>query len=295
MDIRYYCLLATKEDSKRVYYKEFSNESDYLEIGKNYIIHSDRISDNNVRVIKYEIESNSFHTTFFDLNWEIIDEIPYSSIKNGQVIDLSNFGARWEGDVYKEEPFGFGCIYNEHNEVTYVGYMFGKEKSLFGMSSELCPTQIDYCGTLWKGNKHGIGTFYSLKGETLYEGEVVMNEVSFCSFLEVPDESDDLSLIHCLVEELSIEDLCYPSLTSLTISHYNRLTSIEIGYSSFVNVKDVKISHLPNITSFRCRGMSFSCSSGSLSITHCPLMESISIASNSFTEFTSFHLEGMIC
>ena len=47
-------------------------------------------------------------------------------IEHARVLDLSDDGERWEGDVLQNEPYGWGVVYDSENRKTYEGFRFGE-------------------------------------------------------------------------------------------------------------------------------------------------------------------------
>ena len=40
-------------------------------------------------------------------------------MEHGHVLDLNNDGERWEGDVLRNEPYGWGILYDKENYVRF--------------------------------------------------------------------------------------------------------------------------------------------------------------------------------
>ena len=43
-------------------------------------------------------------------------------IEHDQVLDLNDEGARWEGDVLDNQPYGWGVLYDSENRMVYEGF-----------------------------------------------------------------------------------------------------------------------------------------------------------------------------
>ena len=42
-----------------------------------------------------------------------------TGIEHAQVLDLSDDGERWEGDVLNNQPYGWGVLYDSENRMVY--------------------------------------------------------------------------------------------------------------------------------------------------------------------------------
>ena len=45
-----------------------------------------------------------------------------NGIEQARVLDLSDEGERWEGDVLDNQPFGWGVLYDADGEKMYKGF-----------------------------------------------------------------------------------------------------------------------------------------------------------------------------
>ena len=55
-----------------------------------------------------------------------------SGIEPNQVLDLSDDGERWEGDVRNDEPCGWGVLYDSENRMVYEGFRVGEVNVCYG-------------------------------------------------------------------------------------------------------------------------------------------------------------------
>ena len=65
------------------------------------------------RVIEVDIASH----TLLKVNGEDVN-----GIEHAQVLDLSDDGERWEGDVLDNKPYGWGVLYDSENRRAYEGF-----------------------------------------------------------------------------------------------------------------------------------------------------------------------------
>ena len=50
-----------------------------------------------------------------------VNEEEVSGIQHNQVLDLNDDGERWEGDVLRDQPYGWGVLYDSENRRSYEG------------------------------------------------------------------------------------------------------------------------------------------------------------------------------
>ena len=57
-----------------------------------------------------------------------------TGIEHHQVLNLDDDGARWEGDVLGETPFGWGIAYDSEGRKMYEGFRIGNDNYYYGSS-----------------------------------------------------------------------------------------------------------------------------------------------------------------
>ena len=275
-----------------IFYAEFSNQNDYLEITETLIVHS-RINDDGLKeCIILDRNTLSFEIDYYTSNHELVKQISYDDVVENQIIDLSELGMRWEGSSYCDKPCGFGYLFDGNNELIYKGFFINDRKVLIGKEFYLCHNIVEYEGTFWNGLRHGVGFTYSIQNILQYQGIIFSNSCNLPSKIEIPDECDDLQTIHNFVEEITIGDECYNSLLSLVISRFSNLQTLSLGFKSFCDVENVIFDNLPQLSSLCIHGSSFTNKHGNLRISNCPIVQSISIGSNSFVNYTAVSFQG---
>ena len=55
-------------------------------------------------------------------------------IKHAKVLDLSDDGERWEGDVLHNQPYGWGVLYDSENRMVYEGFRLKDVNVCYGRS-----------------------------------------------------------------------------------------------------------------------------------------------------------------
>lgn len=59
------------------------------------------------------------------------NELDLSGVKHDQIADLDVDGNRWEGDVVKEKPCGWGIVYDKNNNKLYEGFRVGDKNNCY--------------------------------------------------------------------------------------------------------------------------------------------------------------------
>ena len=67
------------------------------------------------------------------LKGEELNEMDLSELIENEIVDLNDDGRRWEGEVLKGDLFGYGCLYDEENELEYEGWMIEGKKRCYGI------------------------------------------------------------------------------------------------------------------------------------------------------------------
>ena len=66
--------------------------------------------------------------------------------KDGDLVLSTDDGMRWEGEVLKGDLFGYGCLYDEENELEYEGWMIEGKKRCYGIEYWNDIGLKKYCG-----------------------------------------------------------------------------------------------------------------------------------------------------
>ena len=97
-------------------------------------------------------------------------------IEHAKVLDLSDDGERWEGDVLNNEPYGWGVLYDSENRMAYEGFRIEDMNVCYGRSYYSEVGVIEYKGGICEGKRWGRGIQYDRTGNTVFEGEWMNNE-----------------------------------------------------------------------------------------------------------------------
>ena len=88
-------------------------------------------------VIKVDIASH----TLLRVNGEEV-----KGIEHKQVLDLSDDGERWEGDVLNNQPCGWGVLYDKEGEKKYEGFMIDEAYVCYGTRYYSDIQRVEYEG-----------------------------------------------------------------------------------------------------------------------------------------------------
>ena len=150
-----------------------------------------------------------------------------------ELLDIDDFGERWEGPTLEDMPFGWGKQYDEDGELVYEGFsVFGKY-SLYGTEYDPGSHVVLYEGTWCDGLRCGRGESYDLNGNLLHKGEWAGDCCTSLSDSPVPDSTNLLPPISSLIVSLRIGKMCCGSNSSLVLQSFPILTGLEIGDGSF--------------------------------------------------------------
>ena len=94
-----------------------------------------------------------------------------SEVEHNRVLDLSDEGDRWEGDVLCNKPFGWGVLYDKDNNVMYEGFRIENVNVCYGIQYYADIHKIEYEGEWCGGNRWGKGVHYDRNGNVTYNGE----------------------------------------------------------------------------------------------------------------------------
>ena len=67
-------------------------------------------------------------------------------IEHAKVLDLSDDGERWEGDVLNNKPYGWGVLYNSEGEKVFEGFRIGGVNVCYGTRYYSDIQKMDYEG-----------------------------------------------------------------------------------------------------------------------------------------------------
>ena len=213
-----------KESSFRVKGVVEVSPSVVMELGVNRVIEADVVSHKVLRV-----------------NGEDV-----SGIEGDQVLDLSDDGERWEGDVLHNQPCGWGVLYDSENRRVYEGFRLGEVNVCYGRSYYPDIQKVEYEGEICVGKRWGHGILYDRNGNTVFDGEWMNDDSKIDGRVVLTEEN---LLLHNRVEELVVSDRCFnrDGWRELDLSYIPDLRVLQVGDECFKYVDEVKLIGLKRL------------------------------------------------
>ena len=228
-----------------------------------------------------------------------VDGEEVSGIEHNQVLDLSDEGERWEGDVLDNKPYGWGVLYDKEGEMVYEGFRIGKVNVCYGTQYYSDIGVIEYEGEWCEGKRWGRGIQYDRHGNTVFDGEWMNNEQAgttvtitdgnglYYNHLEVLIVSDgccngnewrafDVSLIPCL-RELQVGNHCFRCVKEVRMAGMNALEKVVIGDVSFTLRENAALVNASNCFLLK----------------DCVRLRELKIGSNSFNDYSVCEIENL--
>ena len=174
-----------------------------------------------------------------------VNRMDLSGIEHARVLDLSDNGERWEGDVLQNKPFGWGVLYDKDGEKVYEGFRIGDVNVCYGRSYYPDVQKVEYEGEIYKGKRWGRGVQYDRNGNTVFEGEWMDDEQIEKSMVL----NEENQLFHNHIEELIISDGCCNGRECkvFDISFFIKLRQLIIGNGCFKKVETVRLIGLSQL------------------------------------------------
>ena len=181
-----------------------------------------------------------------------------NGIEHAKVLDLSDDGERWEGDVLNNKPFGWGVLYDSENRMVYEGFRIGEVNVCYGRRYYADVGVVEYEGEWYEGKRWGRGVWYNRKGGVVLEGEWMNddNEIEKQVILNrwnqlFHSRVEENQLLHCFIEELIVNKKSCNGRewSALDLSFMPHLRLLQVGDECFENVKEVKLIGLNQLES----------------------------------------------
>lgn len=211
--------------------------------------------------------------------------VPLQNTYNS-IIDLSENGERWEGEVVDDYPCGWGCFYNADNVLCYEGFRYKEDTVCYGTSFfvDVVPKTKCYEGMLSFSLRCGRGTEFDRRSEVVYDGYWMNNRRVTDNEVVVPANTQDQLFHNTMMKRFVLEECCYPHFHSFTLTHFPLLKEVLVGPHCFN-------PNLPNDDSQSIASPNAPLTGSVFYIAFCSVLESISIDGDSFFSFASFVLE----
>lgn len=281
------------ESSSEKHYSMDISGDDYLHMKNDVITYSEK-TESIVCLIQCNVSDKTMHVSTRSDDSFIWNEINMDGLKENAIIDLSDKGNRWEGNLLNGNPFGFGCIFDEENQLIYHGFMFNGKKVCFGTCFYGDCGLVEYVGNFYKNSKCGYGKLYDKKKELIYEGEWFDNKPAFASCVTIENELKE-NMLYFGIERIIISEFCKTKLDWFCISEFyylkeiimksnscsmiqrfmiencNKLERVIVGENCCVNMID-------DIDEWKRKGSLFC-------ISNCEQLKEIEIGDNSFGDY----------
>ena len=218
-----------------------------------------------------------------------IDGEAVSGIEHNQVLNLSDGGERWEGDVDDNEPYGWGVLYDDEGEKRYEGFRIGSENMLYGTLYYSDIQKIEYEGNWCAGKRWGRGILYDRNGRVVYDGEWINgNHLETRGMLKGVNQ-----LLHNCIEELIVPSHCCNNIVwkCVDFSLVSALRVLEVGDDCFRIVTELKLFGMKALESMMIGTSSFTGHKGSFCLKKCPLIRELKIGGGSFKGYKLCEIE----
>ena len=193
------------------------------------------------------------------------------------VVDLSENGDRWEGEVRNMKPNGKGQYFNDNNLLVYEGSVVGGRAN--GLGTSFYDNGVrEYYGMWSQGRKHGWGTEYDRKGEKTREGVWVGDE--WAAMKENPLSYGGMIIVddYNLLVNVMFVSASYQSLRELEVSNFPVLQALFIDGKYFGNTNLI-LTNLPSlrklVVSDEFGSRQFSYYYNCLLVSLCPLLSEV--------------------
>ena len=199
-----------------------------------------------------------------------------TSPEDRAIVDLSTRGSRWEGEVYDEQPYGWGCLYDESDNLIYEGFIDESDYIIYGIKYD--KGNAVYCGEFCFGRKMGDGFSKDYHNVITFKGLWIDNNP-----INLPIRLEKHSMIgvHSHVAEMTFTsnqdlDNILADYHSIEFYHFYELTTLVIADNFLSSLEETLLLNQFHFT-----------------ISHCLVLESITIGNNSLCCFSSCTLSDL--
>ena len=207
-----------------------------------------------------------------------VERVDATMIEHKVIIDLSDEGDRWEGDVYKGQPCGLGTLWDSNNNMVFEGIRVNGLFECFGTLYYSDLHAVGYKGEWCGGKRNGQGIQYDRNGKVVYEGPWCNDSRDKTS-----NGSHDKTSNDVVFTKLDPFDNLYSTVETIRIKNFTP--------SSFVSFS---FHYLPSLTKvfFEGKALSDEAINGSFSVYSCPRLTSFVMKPMSCQSMTSFSIYG---
>ena len=253
-----------------------------LDTGITHLQNNELIELNSSMVIRVNINTKALI---------IVNNEDLSGIEHNQVLNLSDEGERWEGDVLNDQPFGWGVLYDKENTRIYEGFRIGDLGVCYGTHYYSDIGVIEYEGELCEGKRWGRGVQYDRNGRVVYDGDWMNNE-HLEKRIEITEGNENTVLLHNRIEELIIGEDCwnYEGLTAVDFKYMPLLRELTVNEGSLNHVREITLSGLQHLERalFLCDQFRID---GSFCVRDCPVLSSLKFRDGAMGSYVSCIIE----
>ena len=216
-----------------------------------------------------------------------------NGIEQARVLDLSDEGDRWEGDILNDEPYGWGVLYDADGEKMYEGFQIGANHSCYGIRYYSDIQKVEYEGEWCEGKRWGRGVQYDRNGNTMFDGEW-MNDEPVEKRVALNGES---RLLHTCIEQLIVSNMCCngKEWKTLDFALLSNLAVLQVGKNCFQHVEEVKLIGLTCLETVVIGKESFSGDKeeieGAFYLKECERLRELKIGCGSFYHYSVCEIE----
>ena len=254
----------------------------FLDTGIAHIQNDELIELNSSMIIRANTETKALI---------IVNNEDLSGIEHNQLLNLSDEGERWEGDVLNDQPFGWGVLYDKENTRIYEGFRIGDLGVCYGTHYYSDNGVMEYKGELCEGKRWGHGVQYDRNGRVVYDGEWMNNE-HLEKRIEITEKNENTVLLHNRIEELVIGEHCWndEGLTAVDFKYMPFLRELTVNNHSLDHVREITLSGLQHLERalFLCSPSSIK---GSFCVRDCPVLSSLRIGDGAMISYVSCVIE----
>ena len=219
-----------------------------------------------------------------------------SGIEHKRVLDLSDDGERWEGDVLDNQPYGWGVLYDNENRRVYEGFRVGEVNVCYGSSYYPDVQKVEYEGGICEGKRWGRGIQYDRNGKTVYDGEW-MNDEQLSKRVVLNEENQ---LLHNRIEELIVENNSCNGRewNAFDFSLLIKLKELRVGDDCFACMEEVKLIGLSQLERVvigkKCFRRIDGCNpKGHFYLKNCERLRELKIGRYSFSDYSVCEIENV--
>lgn len=179
-------------------------------------------------------------------------------VEHNQIVDLSDAGERWEGDVLNDVPCGWGVVYDRNNRMEYEGFRIGDVNVCWGRKYYSDIEVVEYEGEWCAGQRCGRGVQCDRNNDVVVDGEWLKGERVEAKVTITP-HNEKTVLLHSHIEELEVKSGCCndEKWAVLDLSCLTALRKLTVGKECFAYCRVLKLVGMAELESVTVGSNSF--------------------------------------